>query len=171
VDLGSIDYGVGLQQAIEDLHGTIQLAARQGLSQARIALEPEELGEIRIHLTQTADGLLARVTADTPAAAQALAAGHAELRQSLSSLGINLARLNIGHHEQATAHGGGTAAGNPGRDGAATSGETSSRGTGSGNSTSARTTIEPAVSSNPEPEEDASPSPPRSSGALVDVLA
>jgi hypothetical protein len=169
-DPESIDYGVGLQQAIEDLHGTIQLAARQGLSQARIALHPEELGDIRIHLTQTADGLLARVTADAPAAAQALAAGHAELRQSLLSLGIDLARLHVGHHEQAAAHGGG-AAGDPDRDGAATSGETSPRGAGSGHSPSAAAPSEPATDSGPETEGDTSPLPPRSSGALVDVLA
>ena len=98
-------YGVGLQQAIESIQITIELAAREGLSQARIALQPEELGEIRIHLTQTAAGLIARVTAEAPAAAQALAQGHAELRQSLSSMGLSLARLHIGHHEQASANG------------------------------------------------------------------
>ncbi len=97
-----LGYGVGLQQAIESIQVTIELAARQGLSQARIALRPEELGEIRIHLTQTNAGLVARVTAESPAAAQALAAGHAELRQSLSSMGLSLARLHIGH-EQAPA--------------------------------------------------------------------
>jgi flagellar hook-length control protein FliK len=86
-------YGVDLQQTIEAVHATIELATRQGLTQARIALQPEELGEIRIHLTQSAQGLVARVTADTPAAAQALAAGHAELRQSLSSL--NLCALHL----------------------------------------------------------------------------
>ena len=106
-ELGSGAYGVGLQEAIESLHGTIQLAARQGLTQARISLQPEELGEIRINLTQTAQGLLARVTAESPAAAQALAAAHAQLRQSLSSLGINLTRLDIGHHDP-SAQGGGT---------------------------------------------------------------
>jgi flagellar hook-length control protein FliK len=105
-ELGAVDYGVGLQEAIESLHGTIQLAARQGLSQARISLQPEELGEIRINLTQTAQGLLARVTAQSPAAAQALAAAHAQLRQSLSSLGINLTRLDIGHHDSSTQSGG-----------------------------------------------------------------
>ena len=107
-ELGAAGYGVGLQEAIESLHGTIQLAARQGLAQARISLQPEELGEIRINLTQTAQGLLARVTAESPAAAQALAAAHAQLRQSLSSLGINLTRLDIGHHDP-SAQSGGTA--------------------------------------------------------------
>jgi flagellar hook-length control protein FliK len=86
-------YGVDLERAIEAVHATIELATRQGLAQARIALAPEELGEIRIHLTQSAQGLIARVTAESPAAAQALADGHAELRQSLSSLGLSALHL------------------------------------------------------------------------------
>lgn len=110
-DLGTLDLGAGLQQAIETLHGTIELAARQGLAQARLALHPQALGAVRIHLTQTAQGLLARVSAETPAAAQALAAGHAELRQSLSALGIDLARLHVGHGEQLAAHSDGAPAG------------------------------------------------------------
>lgn len=89
-----LSYGVGLQQAIEAVHATIELATRQGLSQARIALAPEELGEIRIHLSQSAQGLIARVTADTPAAAQALAEGHAELRQSLHALGLTALHMD-----------------------------------------------------------------------------
>ena len=87
--------GVALQDMIESIHATVEMAARQGMAQARIALEPEELGSLRIHLSQTADGLLARVSADTPAAAQALAGGRAELHQSLSSLGVSLLRLDI----------------------------------------------------------------------------
>ncbi len=84
-----------MQDMIDAIRATIDLAARQGLTQARIALQPAELGEIRIHLSQTADGLTARVTADTPAAAQALAQGRADLHQSLSSLGVSLLRLDV----------------------------------------------------------------------------
>jgi len=164
-----LDSGVGLQQAIETLHGTIQLAARQGLSQARIALEPEGLGEIRIHLTQTAQGLLARVSAETPVAAQALAAAHAELRQSLSSLGLQLARLDIGRHGHSTAQGGGTALGGGGRDGAAGSGEASSRGARSGRTAATAAPTGPAPA--PEADEDAQPAPAPARGTLVDVLA
>jgi flagellar hook-length control protein FliK len=164
-----LDYGVGLEQAIETLHGTIQLAARQGLAQARIALEPEGLGEIRIHLTQTAQGLLARVTAETPAAAQALAAAHAELRQSLSSLGLNLARLSVGRHGHSAAQDGGTALGSGGRDGAASSGEASSRGARSGQTAATAAPSDPAP--DPEAEEDAQPAPAPARGTLVDVLA
>ncbi len=163
---GSPAYGVGLQEAIESLHGTIQLAARQGLAQARISLQPEELGEIRINLTQTAQGLLARVTAESPAAAQALAAAHAQLRESLSSL--NLARLDIGHHDPAQS--GGAEANGNGQGGAA-------RGEGfSGGRPSRSTAI--AAPTDPETETDSPvaevPTPSMtapSTGALIDVLA
>ncbi len=88
-----------LGEMIDAIHATIELAARRGASQARIALQPEELGDIRIHLSQSAEGIVARLTAATPAAAQALAAGRGELHQSLSSLGATLLRLDIGMFE------------------------------------------------------------------------
>jgi flagellar hook-length control protein FliK len=95
--------GVPMQDMIDSIRATIALTVRQGATQARIALQPQELGQISIHLSQTAEGLLARVTAETPAAAQALAGGRAELHQSLSSLGVSLLRLDIGSsgHSQA----------------------------------------------------------------------
>ncbi len=165
-----LDSGVGLQQAIESLHGTIQLAAGQGLTQVRIALEPEGLGEIRIHLTQTAQGLLARISAETPVAAQALAAAHAELHQSLSSLGLNLARLNIGRHGGATAQDGGTSLGGGGRDGAAGSGEASRGGNRSaGQSPAAATPADP--STEPDVDADAQAAPASSHKTLLDVFA
>jgi flagellar hook-length control protein FliK len=85
-----------MQDMIDAIRATVEIAARAGSTQARIALEPEELGHISIHLSQTSEGLLARVTADTPAAAQALAGARAELHQSLSSLNLTLLRLDIG---------------------------------------------------------------------------
>ncbi len=97
-------YGVDLQQTIEAVHTTIELATRQGLSQARIALAPAELGEIRIHLSQSASGLVARLTADTSAGAQALNEGRAELRSSLSSLGLSAMHLDTSAF-QSGAHG------------------------------------------------------------------
>ncbi len=88
-----------LGEMIDAIHATIELAARRGATQARIALQPEELGEIRIHLSQSTEGIVARLTAATPAAAQALAAGRGELHQSLSSLGATLLQLDIGMFE------------------------------------------------------------------------
>jgi flagellar hook-length control protein FliK len=87
---------VPMQEMIDSIRATIEIAARQGIAQARIALQPQELGHISIRLSQTSEGLLARVSAETPAAAQALADGRSELRQSLNSLGLTLLRLDIG---------------------------------------------------------------------------
>jgi hypothetical protein len=80
---------------IEQIRATVELAARGGLAQARIALHPEELGQIRIHLTQTRDGLLARVSADEPVAMRALLAERSELAHALRGLTGSLS-LDIG---------------------------------------------------------------------------
>ena len=95
--------GVPLQDMIDSIRGTIELSVRQGSTRARIALSPAELGDIRIHLAQTSDGLTARVTAGTAAAAQALAQGRPELQQALSSLGLSLLSLDIGLSGQGAA--------------------------------------------------------------------
>ena len=92
-----------MQEMIDSIRATIEIAARQGATQARIALQPEALGQISIRLSQTSEGLLARVSAETPAAAQALAEGRSELRQSLSSLGLPLLRLDISSYGQSEA--------------------------------------------------------------------
>jgi flagellar hook-length control protein FliK len=92
--------GVPMQDMIDSIGATIELAARQGIAKARIELQPEELGHISIRLSQTSEGLRARVTADTPAGAQALNQGRSELRQSLGSLGLSLLQLDIGSSGQ-----------------------------------------------------------------------
>lgn len=89
-------YGPNMQQTIETIHATVALASRQGAASAQIQLEPAELGAVKIHLTQTSEGLLARVSTETAAGARAIASGHSELHQTLSSLGISLLRLDVG---------------------------------------------------------------------------
>jgi len=115
--------GVAMQEMIDSIRATIEIATRQGATQARIALQPEDLGHISIRLSQTSDGLLARVNADTPAAAQALVEGRSELHQSLSSLGVSLLRLDIGTFGQSqTGERDGRFAGDPGGSGASGTG-------------------------------------------------
>ncbi len=153
--------GIDLQQTIEAVRATIALAARQGVSQARIALQPQELGDIRIHLTQTSDGLLARLTADTPAGAQALAGGRAELHQSLSSLGVSLLRLDIGSGQY-------EAGDRQGRFGANPNGSSD----GSSASSARLSSAEELDSAEAALEPDGAPlSSALQSGGLVDVLA
>jgi flagellar hook-length control protein FliK len=146
---------VGMQEMIDAIHATIELAARQGATQARIALAPAELGHISIRLSQTSGGLLARVTADTQAAAQALADGRAELHHSLSSLNLPLLRLDIGTSAQTQTGG---HQGQLGGDGAAQT----TRGTRDQQASDGETALEDQQASVP-----AGPS----RGELVDVLA
>lgn len=145
--------GVQMQDMIESIHATIELATQQGISQARISLQPAELGDIRIHLSQTGDGLLARVTAETPAAAQALAAARGELHQALSSSGATLLRLDIGSFGQAE--------GREERNAGSSAGASRSSGTTDGEETieAAGTAREPGAAST------------QILGELVDVLA
>jgi flagellar hook-length control protein FliK len=87
---------VSLQDAVDAVQATVTAAARAGLSQARISLSPQTLGGLRISLTQTADGLVARVSADHPDALTTLQQSAGDLRRSLESTGLALLRLDIG---------------------------------------------------------------------------
>jgi len=148
--------GVEMQEMIDSIRASIQVATRQGVAHARIALQPQELGEIRIHLSQSGAGLVARVTADTPAGAQALAGGRGELQRSLSSLGAVLLRLDIGssaHQDQGPGtRFAGSATGSRGPRGAIESENSNPEGTGEAGGA-------PATLSGP------------ALGAVVDVLA
>ncbi|MFL5831457.1 MAG: flagellar hook-length control protein FliK [Solirubrobacteraceae bacterium] len=96
-----------LHHAIETVRLTVELGVRQGYTHARIQLAPAELGGIQVRLHQTADGVVARITAEHPEAAQTLQQGGAELKRALESAGVSVVRLDIeasgqdaGHHGQ-----------------------------------------------------------------------
>ncbi len=107
------------------------------------------------------------MTAENPAAAQALAAGHIELRESLSSAGLSLARLHIGHGEQTAASTGEGSAG--GREGAWSAGTAQSRHRPAASSPSAGVE-EPEPLPDTDSEQPARPIR-AAEGGLVDVLA
>jgi flagellar hook-length control protein FliK len=72
------------------------VASRGGVTHARIALQPESLGSIDVHIRSTPDGIVARVMAHTPEAVQTLQNAAGDLRQSLEEQGLNLTSLDIG---------------------------------------------------------------------------
>jgi flagellar hook-length control protein FliK len=82
------------------------MASKQGLTQARITLSPASLGEIRISLSQTSSGLVARVVADHPEAVRTLLENGGELRRSLEANGTTLLRLDISASDQPGAQSG-----------------------------------------------------------------
>jgi flagellar hook-length control protein FliK len=74
---------------------TVSAASQRGVNRARIALRPEELGGVEIHLRHTAEGLSARLVADAPQAAQVLAQAAGDLRRSFEEQGLNLVRIDV----------------------------------------------------------------------------
>jgi flagellar hook-length control protein FliK len=83
-------------QNLQNLNATLTTMSRQGLTQARLNLTPDSLGGVKVVLTQTDNGLVARVIADHPEAAQSLAASAGELRRSLEANGTTLVSLEFG---------------------------------------------------------------------------
>lgn len=102
-----------MQDTIDAIKATIEIAARQGYARARIELQPEQLGHISIRLLQTSAGLRASVSADTQAGAQALTQSRSELRQTLTSMGVSVLHLDISSSGQSPAGGGRDFAGQP----------------------------------------------------------
>jgi hypothetical protein len=79
----------------------------------KLRLKPEELGEVRVELTRAADGTVsASLTAERPEAARALSDNLAHLREALRLAGVEVGRLDVGHHDsqpsgrQPSPHGG-----------------------------------------------------------------
>jgi flagellar hook-length control protein FliK len=97
---GLVRGAVTLQEAVDAVKATFTAANQAGVSSARISLSPVELGGIKISLSQTADGLIARVATDHPEAAQTLQQNAADLKRSLEASGMQLLRLDIGSSGQ-----------------------------------------------------------------------
>jgi flagellar hook-length control protein FliK len=85
-----------LHEAVETVQAVVKMAQTNGVTRARVALRPEQLGGIEIHLSSTKDGVTARVVADAAQAANVLRHAGEELRRSLESQGINLVRFDVG---------------------------------------------------------------------------
>jgi len=86
---------VTLQEAADTVRGTFTAMNQAGVSSARISLSPAELGGIKISLSQTPAGLVARVVADHPEATQTLQQAAGDLKRTLESSGLPLLRLDI----------------------------------------------------------------------------
>jgi flagellar hook-length control protein FliK len=133
---------------------------RQGVSQARISLDPQELGGVRVILTQTDNGLIARVVADHPEATQALVQTADELRQRLQANGTTLLRLDIGNSGQQSA-------GNTGSQ--QQQGQAQPGATADGDPSSSQSTdLEPATG---EPTNETQLTVQLGDGSLIDVMA
>ena len=91
---------MSLQDAADAVKASFTAANQAGVSSARITLTPESLGGIKISLTQTPEGLIARVSTDHPEAAATLQQSAGDLKRSLEESGMPLLRLDIGSSGQ-----------------------------------------------------------------------
>jgi flagellar hook-length control protein FliK len=87
--------GMRLHQAVETVEAIVRMAQSGGVTRARVALHPEQLGSLEIHLRHTSDGIAARVVADAAQAAHVLRNGGEELRRSLEAQGLNLVSFDV----------------------------------------------------------------------------
>ena len=126
----------------------LSLASARGITHARIALHPAELGSIDVHIRSTADGLVARVVAHSAEAVQTLQHSAGDLRRSLEEQGINVLNLDVSQSGES-----GT-----GRAGSESNGRSTYEGPSAGTDGDETTTTETRTLRLP-------------SGVLVDVLA
>ena len=86
---------VPLEQSPRAVAQLLHVASQQGVSHARIALRPVELGGIEIFLQMSPAGLAAQVIADSPEAARMLAQATEDLRRSLEGHNVELVSLEV----------------------------------------------------------------------------
>jgi flagellar hook-length control protein FliK len=84
-----------LHRAPDAVATLLHIASERGISRARIALRPAELGGIEVHLSTAAGGVSARLVADSPEAARLLAQAGDDLRRSLAARDVNLVSLEV----------------------------------------------------------------------------
>lgn len=73
----------------------LHVAAERGITRAKMALKPAELGGIEIRLQASAAGIAAQVVADSPEAARLLAQAGDDLRRALEARDVTLISLEV----------------------------------------------------------------------------
>ncbi|MDP9385392.1 MAG: flagellar hook-length control protein FliK, partial [Actinomycetota bacterium] len=89
---------VPLHRAAHTVGQLLQVAHDRGVTHARLALKPADLGGIEIRLQTSSAGVTAQVIADSPEATRLLQQAGSELRRSLEDAGVNLLSLDVSTH-------------------------------------------------------------------------
>ena len=93
--LAAPERAVPLHRAPAAVATLLHVAVDRGISRARLALKPVELGGIEIRLQATAGGIAAQVVADSPEAARLLAQAGEDLRRALEARDVTLISLEV----------------------------------------------------------------------------
>jgi hypothetical protein len=83
------------QVVVPQIVKAIRLQWKQGLGEARIRLEPEHLGEVRVSLRVQAGAVTAVVTAENPAVQAWIETRQQELKNALGEQGLRLQRFEV----------------------------------------------------------------------------
>jgi flagellar hook-length control protein FliK len=86
---------VRLHQVPSTVETALQLASSKGITRARLQLHPAELGAIELHLRHTANGMTARVVADSAEAVTMLQQAFDDLKRNLEEAGIGIVDVEI----------------------------------------------------------------------------
>jgi Flagellar hook-length control protein FliK len=86
---------VPLHRAPAAVATLLHVAAERGITHAKMALRPAELGGIEIRLQASAAGVAAQVVADSPEAAKLLAQASDDLRRALEAREVTLISLEV----------------------------------------------------------------------------
>jgi hypothetical protein len=106
--LAAPERAVPLHRAPAAVGTLLHVAVERGISRAKMALRPAELGGIEIRLQATAGGVAAQVVADSPEAARLLAQAGDDLRRALEARDVTLISLEVstsGDQQQQSARG------------------------------------------------------------------
>jgi flagellar hook-length control protein FliK len=93
--LAAPERSVPLHRAPAAVGTLLHVAVERGISRAKMALRPAELGGIEIRLQATAAGVAAQVVADSPEAARLLAQAGDDLRRALEARDVTLISLEV----------------------------------------------------------------------------
>lgn len=113
---------VPLARSAEAVEHVLRLASARGVTHARIALHPQELGSIDLHIRSTNEGIVARVVAHSAESVQTLQNAANDLRKSLEEQGVNVLNLDIGHSGERSAGRSGSESGGTSYEGPAAEG-------------------------------------------------
>lgn len=91
-----MDLGPFAGEPHEQVVRAVRMQWQQGVSEARLTLRPEHLGEVTVTLKIDHGSVSATLKADTPAAADWIRSHQADLRSSLDEQGLSLKSLEVG---------------------------------------------------------------------------
>lgn len=85
-------------RTVDQVAGALALSVQEGRTEATISLRPAALGEVKVRIAASADGLVIRISAERDAVGELLRSRMGELRQALAGHQVAVAELHVLHN-------------------------------------------------------------------------